>query len=76
MNTTTAPDWKLDETGFTLNTPQLYRSWYNYISNGEYGIKISHLGDGYATTLGNPRIAVSNSSGFGGANVAVVLRRA
>lgn len=59
-----AQDWKLDESGFTVYTPQLYRPWYNYISNGQYGIKISHIGDAYSTTLEQPRIAVSNYDFF------------
>lgn len=57
-------DWILDESGFTVYTPQLYRPWYNYISNGDYGIKISHIGDAYSTTLAQPRIAVSNYDFF------------
>ena len=63
-NEPNSPDWTLDETGFTVSTPQMYRPWYNYISNGEYGLKISHLADGYSTTLGAPRIAVSNYDFF------------
>lgn len=59
-----AKDWSLDESGFTLYAPQLYRPWYNYISNGQYGIKISHIGDAYSTTLEQPRIAVSNYDFF------------
>lgn len=53
-------DWKLLNDRFELYTPQLYRSWYNYLSNPDYGIKISHLGDGYATTLVEPRICVTH----------------
>ena len=57
-------DWVLDDNGFEVRTPQLLRPWYNYISNGEYGLKISHLGDAYSTTLEQPRIAVSNYDFF------------
>lgn len=57
-------DWKLDQNGFELFVPQLVRPWYNYICNDSYGIKISHLGDAYATTLEQPRIAVSNYDFF------------
>lgn len=57
-------DWKLTESGFELSTPQLNRPWYNYVSNPEYGLKISHLGDAYSTTLEQPRIAVSNYDFF------------
>lgn len=64
MNSGENRDWILDENGFELRTPQLYRPWYNYICNQEYGIKISHLGDAYSTTLAQPRIAVSNYDFF------------
>ncbi len=64
MNSKTKGDWSLTDSGFEVYTPQLYRPWYNYISNGEYGIKISHLGDAYSTTLKQPRIAVSNYDFF------------
>lgn len=57
-------EWTLNNDGFCLTEPQLYRPWYNYLSNGDYGIKISHLGDGYATTLKEPRIAVTNYDFF------------
>jgi cellobiose phosphorylase len=57
-------DWELTEEKFILNTPQLYRPWYNYLSNPDYGLKISHLGDGYATTIKEPRIAVTNYDFF------------
>lgn len=57
-------DWILDENGFELHQAQLYRPWYNYICNAEYGIKISHLGDAYSTTMAQPRIAVSNYDFF------------
>ena len=64
MKKTAENDWVLGEDGFTLYTPQRYRSWYNYICNDDYGLKISHLADGYATTLKEPRIAVSNYDFF------------
>lgn len=57
-------DWTITKDGFTLTVPQRYRPWYNYICNDDYGIKISHLADGYATTLKEPRIAVSNYDFF------------
>lgn len=57
-------DWTLDKKGFTITVPQQYRPWYNYFSNGDYGIKISHTADGYATTLKFPRISVSNYDFF------------
>lgn len=57
-------EWTITQDGFTLKTPQRYRPWYNYICNDEYGLKISHLADGYATTLQEPRIAVSNYDFF------------
>jgi cellobiose phosphorylase len=37
-----------------------YRPWYNFISNADYGLKISHLGDAYSTTLHEPRTAVTH----------------
>ncbi|MCX7655980.1 MAG: hypothetical protein N2Z76_05605, partial [Treponemataceae bacterium] len=52
--------WKLDEEGFHLYIPQRRRPWYNYLSNGAVGLKISHLGDGFSTTLREPRITISN----------------
>jgi cellobiose phosphorylase len=57
-------DYLLNNKGFLLETPQRNRSWYNYISNAQYGIKISHLADGYATTLEAPRVAVTNYDFF------------
>ncbi len=57
-------DWRLTEAGFELFTPQLMRPWYNYVSNPDYGLKISHLGDAYSTTLAQPRIAVTNYDFF------------
>lgn len=54
------PEWKLDDEGFHLFAPQRLRPWYNYLSNGEVGLKISHLGDGYSTTLREPRVVMTN----------------
>lgn len=48
-------DWKLDSEGFHLYKPHQLRPWYNYISNAEYGIKLSHMGSGYGATLDEPR---------------------
>jgi cellobiose phosphorylase len=56
--------WKLDADGFHLDEPLLYRSWYNFLSNGDYGLKLSHLGDGYASTLTEPRVVVTNYDFF------------
>jgi len=56
--------WNLDNEGFHLAEPLRYRPWYNYLSNGDYGIKISHLGDGYASTLVEPRVVVTNYDFF------------
>ncbi len=64
MHQNKTEEWKLTEAGFELYVPQLYRPWYNYISNAEYGLKISHIGDAYSTTLAQPRIAVSNYDFF------------
>lgn len=56
--------YEINEKGFCLTEPQMFRPWYNYLSNGDYGIKISHTGDGYATTLKEPRISVTNYDFF------------
>lgn len=56
--------WNLTENKFELTNPQEYRSWYNYLSNPDYGVKISHLGDGYSTTLKEPRTVVTNYDFF------------
>ncbi len=52
--------WTLRKEGFSLNQPFLYRPWINYLENGSYGLRISHLGDAVASTLDNPRMAVTN----------------
>ncbi|MGL1894521.1 MAG: hypothetical protein OCD02_23040 [Spirochaetaceae bacterium] len=52
--------WKLTDTHFELTEPQELRSWYNFLSNPSYGIKISHLGDAYSTTIEEPRTVVTN----------------
>jgi len=52
--------WTLTREGFTLTQPLRYRSWYNFISNAEYGLKVSHLGDSWSTTLEEPRTAVTH----------------
>jgi len=56
--------WKLTAEGFTLTEPLRYRPWYNFISNADYGLKISHLGDAYSTTLSEPRTAVTHYDFF------------
>lgn len=56
--------WSLGEGGFTINQPLEYRPWLNYLGNGEYGLRISHLGDGYATTLREPRKVITNYDFF------------
>ncbi|QEN03634.1 hypothetical protein EW093_02605 [Thiospirochaeta perfilievii] len=56
--------WKLTDKHFILTNPQELRSWYNYISNSDYGIKISHLGDAYSTTIKEPRTVVTNYDFF------------
>ncbi len=57
-------DWTLTSEGFTLSKPHLYRGWYNYLCNPDYGIKISHLGDAFSTTLQEPRLVVTNYDFF------------
>ncbi len=52
--------WELKEDGFYLYTPYLFNGLYNFLSNNDYGLKISHLGDGYSSTIKEPRIVVSN----------------
>jgi cellobiose phosphorylase len=52
--------WTLNDAGFTVNEPVRYRPWYNYLSNAEYGLKISHLGDAWSSTLTEPRTAVTH----------------
>jgi len=52
--------WKLTPEGFTITEPLRYRPWYHYLSNEEYGLKVSHLGDAYSTTLQEPRTAVTH----------------
>lgn len=56
--------WKLTDKHFELTKPQELRSWYNYLSNPNYGIKISHLGDAYSTTIEEPRTVVTNYDFF------------
>lgn len=53
--------WELDEQGFSLYEPQRLRPWYNYMSNASYGMKLSHLGDGYAETIVEPRLRITHS---------------
>ena len=36
MHQNKTEEWKLTEAGFELYVPQLYRPWYNYISNAEF----------------------------------------
>ena len=52
--------WNLTDAGFTVHQPLRYRPWYHFLSNGDYGLKVSHLGDAYSTTLGEPRTAVTH----------------
>lgn len=52
--------WNLTADGFTVTQPVRYRPWYNFISNADYGLKVSHLGDAYSTTLKEPRTAVTH----------------
>ena len=61
---TTQTNWKITEEGFDLVHPYQYRPWVNYLANGEYGMRISHLGDGYATTLEEPRRVITNYDFF------------
>lgn len=56
--------WKLTDKQFELTEPQELRSWYNFLSNPDYGIKISHLGDAFATTIEEPRTVVTNYDFF------------
>jgi cellobiose phosphorylase len=56
--------WKLTDEGFTVTEPVRYRPWYNFISNADYGLKVSHLGDAYSTTLREPRTAVTHYDFF------------
>lgn len=59
-----AEHWRMEDGRFILTSPLRYRPWYNFISNGEYGLKISHVGDGFATTLTEPRVVVTNYDFF------------
>lgn len=52
--------WKISDEGFDLHHPYQYRPWVNYLANPDYGVRISHLGDGYATTLAEPRRVITN----------------
>jgi len=52
--------WTLTDAGFTVTEPVRYRPWYNFLSNRDYGLKVSHLGDAYSTTLEEPRTAVTH----------------
>ncbi|AHC15980.1 GH36-type glycosyl hydrolase domain-containing protein [Salinispira pacifica] len=61
---TSSEHWRMEEGKFILTRPLRHRPWYNYLSNGEYGLKISHLGDGFATTLTEPRVVVTNYDFF------------
>jgi cellobiose phosphorylase len=56
--------WRLTEEGFDLTKPYQYRPWVNFLSNPDYGMRISHLGDGYATTLAEPRRVITNYDFF------------
>ncbi|MEI8096302.1 MAG: hypothetical protein WCG80_18980 [Spirochaetales bacterium] len=53
-------DWSLTPQGFTLTKPLQYRPWYHIMGNPDYGLRVSHLGDGYSTTLHEPRTAVTH----------------
>jgi cellobiose phosphorylase len=53
-------DWTLTPQGFTLTKPLQYRPWYHIMGNANYGLRVSHLGDGYSTTLQEPRTAVTH----------------
>jgi cellobiose phosphorylase len=50
----------LDTNGFLLEKPYEYRPWLNYLGNGEYGLRIGHLGDAFSTTLEKPRTVITN----------------
>jgi cellobiose phosphorylase len=52
--------WSLEEDGFHLRRPVEVRPWVNYLANASYGLRISHLGDAYATTLEDPRRVVTH----------------
>jgi cellobiose phosphorylase len=56
--------WRLDAEGFFLTKPLELRPWVNYLGNGSYGLRISHLGDAFATTLKEPRKVVTNYDFF------------
>lgn len=53
-------NWTLDGEGFLLTEPLEYRPWVNFLGNGEYGLRISHLGDAFSTTLQEPRRVITN----------------
>ncbi|MFW5800940.1 MAG: GH36-type glycosyl hydrolase domain-containing protein [Spirochaeta sp.] len=53
--------WSLTADGFTLAQPHRLRPWYNFLSNDSYGIKISHLADGYAETTREPRMKITRN---------------
>ncbi len=46
--------YHIDDQGCIITEPHTLRSWYNYLANDSYGLKISHLGDGYSSTLSEP----------------------
>lgn len=52
--------YTLDNDGFLLEKPYEYRPWLNYLGNGEYGLRIGHLGDAFSTTLEEPRTVITN----------------
>lgn len=53
-------NWNMNQDGFFLHEPLEYRPWLNYLGNGEYGLRISHLGDAFSTTLNEPRRVITN----------------
>lgn len=58
------PDWELDEGRFVLRNPRAPRSWTNFIANDDYGLRIGHMGDAYATTMKEPRKVITNYDFF------------
>src|SRR5512142_3407933 len=56
--------WRLDADGFFLTRPLELRPWVNYMGNGRYGLRLSHLGDGFSTTLEEPRKVITNFDFF------------
>ncbi|HTH13852.1 MAG TPA: hypothetical protein VMB23_05600, partial [Spirochaetia bacterium] len=52
--------WELGPDAFHLADPSQGRSWANYLSNGDYGLRLNQFASGYSSTLQEPRMLVTH----------------